>query len=144
MAAWLVWVVAGLILVAVEVATGGLWLLMLGLGALGGALAAAVGASALVATIVFAVVSIALIGGLRPLLRRRLLRGDDVRTNAQALIGVTARVVAPVDGEQGRVEIGGEIWSARAHHINGEVFVTGTPVIVVDISGATAIVAPEP
>jgi membrane protein implicated in regulation of membrane protease activity len=145
MAAWLVWLVAGLILIAAEVATGGLWLLMIGLGALGGALAAAAGATAVPATIVFAIVSIALIGGIRPVLRRKFLGAHRaISTNTQALIGAKATVIMPVDSEKGRVKIGGEIWSARAHHAGTEAFPQGAPVIVVDISGATAIVAPEP
>ena len=143
MAAWLVWLVAGLILVAAEMATGGLWLLMTGMGALGGALAAAFGAGPVLATVVFAIVSVALLVGLRPVMLRRY-QVRDIRTNTQALIGAKATVVVPVHGDQGRVKIGGEIWSARAHHGEAETFPEGAAVIVVEISGATAIVAPEP
>lgn len=139
-AAWMVWLVGGLILIAAEVASGTLWLLMIGAGALAAAVAAAISDNLVVSTIVFAVASIALAAGIRPMLRRRLRPGHDVRTNTQALIGAKATVIGP-----GRVKIGGEVWSARAHHHpDDEVFRTGASVIVVEISGATAVVAPEP
>jgi membrane protein implicated in regulation of membrane protease activity len=142
MAAWLVWVIAGLILVSAEVLSGDLWLLMVGLGAMGGAAAAGVTDNLVISAVVFALASVALLGGARPFIKRKLLTGHDHKTNAQALIGASATVVAPVDHSQGQVKIGGEIWSARTHN-GGEPVATGSRVIVVDISGATAIVAPE-
>nr|WP_132116280.1 NfeD family protein [Actinocrispum wychmicini] len=140
MAAWIGWLIGGLILIAAEVASGTLWLLMIGTGALAASVAAAVTDNLVVSTVVFAVASIALAAGIRPMLHRRLHAGPEVRTNTQALIGAKATVVGP-----GRVKIGGEVWSARAeHHPDDEVFRTGASVIVVEISGATAVVAPEP
>lgn len=144
MAAWLVWVIAGLLLVSAEVLSGDLWLLMIGLGALGGAVASAVGGDIVVSAVVFAVATIALLGGIRPVIKRRMFAGDHIQTNTQALIGAKATVVSVVDGDQGQVKIGGEIWSARAHNPHNDPFVPGTPVIVVEISGATAVVAPIP
>jgi membrane protein implicated in regulation of membrane protease activity len=142
MAAWLVWLIGGLLLISAEVLSGDLWLLMIGLGALGGSAAALAGGNLVISALVFAIASIALIGGIRPMLKRKLLVGQDIKTNTQALIGARATVVAPVDHHSGQVKIGGEIWSARTD--NGGTYQPGTPVIVVQISGATAIVAPEP
>nr|WP_042179320.1 NfeD family protein [Kibdelosporangium sp. MJ126-NF4]CEL13757.1 Putative activity regulator of membrane protease YbbK [Kibdelosporangium sp. MJ126-NF4]CTQ99443.1 Putative activity regulator of membrane protease YbbK [Kibdelosporangium sp. MJ126-NF4] len=144
MAAWLVWLIAGFVLISAEVMSGDLWLLMIGIGALGGAVASALGAGMVISAVVFAVATIALVGGLRPVLRRRMLTGLDHRTNTQALIGARAVTVTPVDGHQGQVKIGGEIWSARSHHRDDVIPEPGTPVIVMEISGATAVVAPEP
>jgi membrane protein implicated in regulation of membrane protease activity len=144
MAAWLVWLIAGLILIAAEAASGDLWLLMIGLGALAGAGAAALTDNLVISAVVFAIASVALIGGARPLLKRRLLAGQDFKSNTQALIGARAVVLAPVDAQHGRVKIGGEVWSARANHDGGDPIEPGTTVIVVEISGATAVVAPEP
>ena len=118
MAAWLLWLIAGLILISAEVLSGDLWLLMIGLGAFGGAAAAGLGGNLVLSAIVFAIASVALVGGLRPMLKRRLLAGQ--------------------------VKIGGEIWSARAHSPDDRLGEPGAPVIVMQISGATAIVAPEP
>jgi membrane protein implicated in regulation of membrane protease activity len=144
MAAWLLWVIAGLILISAEVLSGDLWLLMIGLGAFGGAAAAGLGGDLVISAIVFGVASIALVGGLRPILKRRLLAGTGHKTNTEALIGARATVVAPVDEHAGQVKIGGEIWSARAHSPDDRLIEPGTPVIVMQISGATAIVAPQP
>jgi membrane protein implicated in regulation of membrane protease activity len=144
MAAWLVWLIAGLVLIAAEVASGGLWLLMAGLGALGGAAAQAITGNLLISTVVFAIVTLALIGGIRPILQRTLRPGHDIRTNTQALIGAHATVVSPVDDAHGRVKIDGEVWSARAQHTGADSLEPGSSVIVVEISGATAIVAPQP
>ena len=59
--------------------------------------------------------------------------------HSRALVGATAEVVSRVDGRGGRVKIGGEIWSARS--LDGqEVVEAGATVVVVDISGATALV----
>lgn len=144
MAAWLLWLIAGLVFISAEVLSGDLWLLMIGLGAFGGAAAAGLTGDLVISAIVFAVVSIALVGGLRPVLRRRLLAGTGHKTNTEALIGARATVVLPVDEHTGQVKIGGEIWSARAHSPGDQLSEPGTRVIVMEISGATAIVAPEP
>jgi membrane protein implicated in regulation of membrane protease activity len=60
----------------------------------------------------------------------------------KALVGVTAIVVARVDGHGGRVKIGGELWSARSSDGN-EVIEPGARVTVMDISGATALVVAQ-
>jgi membrane protein implicated in regulation of membrane protease activity len=145
MTAAVIWLIAGLALIAAEVLAGEFVLLMLG----GGALAAA-GASALfpdssplVGVGVFAVVSVLLLFAVRPTLRRRLDRGIDHSVMHQrALVGNTAFVVARVDGHGGQVKIGGDLWSARSfdgHHV----IEPGAKVTVMDISGATALVVPQ-
>jgi membrane protein implicated in regulation of membrane protease activity len=59
--------------------------------------------------------------------------------HSKALVGRSALVVARVDGNGGRVKIGGDLWSARA--LDGhEVLEEGTTATVMDISGATALV----
>lgn len=144
MAAWLVWLIAGFILISAEVLSGDLWLLMIGLGAFAGAAASALAGNLVISAVVFAIATVALVGGLRPIIKRRMFSGQHVVTNTQALIGARATVVAAVDGHRGQVKIGGEIWSARAHNPDEVIPEPGTPVVVVEISGATAIVAPEP
>ena len=44
-----------------------------------------------------------------------------------------------VDGRNGRVKVGGEIWSARVSRAGTE-FQAGTDLVVVAIEGATAVV----
>jgi membrane protein implicated in regulation of membrane protease activity len=140
---WLVWLIGGLLLIAAEVATGGLWLLMIGLGALAGSGAAALGASPLAGTAVFAIVSLGLVTVARPVVRRRLHTGEHLRTNVDALIGGRAITLSTVDAEGGRVKIGGEVWSARTYDAT-QVIEPGSPVMVMEISGATAVVWTDP
>jgi membrane protein implicated in regulation of membrane protease activity len=137
-----VWLVAGFLLIAAEVLTGGFVLIMLGIGALVAAGFAALGASIWLDVAVFAATSIALTILARPVLKRRLHTAP-VRTNVEALVGDRAIVVSTVDAHGGKVKLRGELWSARAFD-ETEVIEPGRSVTVMTISGATAIVLGEP
>jgi membrane protein implicated in regulation of membrane protease activity len=139
-----IWLIAGLALIAAEVLSGEFVLLMIGGGALAAAGASAiVGDDLLVGVGVFAVASVLLLFAVRPALRRRLDRGIDPGVmHHRALVGNTAFVVTRVDGHSGQVRIGGELWSARL--LGGDdVIEPGAKVTVMDISGATALVVPQ-
>jgi membrane protein implicated in regulation of membrane protease activity len=139
----LVWLIAAIVLIAAEVLSGDFVLVMLGLGALAGAGSAAVTGNAVIDVLVFAVASAGLIWIARPALKRRFLHGSGVKTGIEALIGAHAVVLSTVDGHTGRVKIGGDVWSARSL-VEGQPIQPGTRVTVVEISGATAVVSPEP
>jgi membrane protein implicated in regulation of membrane protease activity len=143
MTAAVIWLIAGVVLVVAEVLSGEFVLLMLGGGALAaGGVSLFVGGP-VVGGVVFAVVSVLLLFAVRPALRRRLSRGvDPAVMHHQALLGATAVVVSRVDGHDGRVKIGGDVWSARTSHEH-EVIEPGARVTVVSISGATAVVAAQ-
>jgi membrane protein implicated in regulation of membrane protease activity len=144
MTAAVIWLIAGLALIAAEVLSGEFVLLMIGGGALAAAGASAiVGDDLLVGVGVFAVASVLLLFAVRPALRRRLDRGIDPGVmHHRALVGNTAFVVTRVDGHRGQVRIGGELWSARL--LGGDdVIEPGAKVTVMDISGATALVVPQ-
>ncbi|NUS63336.1 MAG: NfeD family protein [Saccharothrix sp.] len=111
---------------------------MLGLAAFGAAGASALGADVVISAIVFGVVSLGLVVGARPAIRRRMALGSGHKSGVEALVGSTAVVVSTVDGHGGRVRIGGEVWSARS--LDREVIEPGAEVTVVEISGATAVV----
>lgn len=135
----MIWLIAGVLLIAAEIISGDLFLLMLGGAALAAAGSSVLGAPLLVDILVFAGMAFGLVGFARPILRRRLTAGPHLETNAAALIGATAVVVSPVDASGGRVRIGGDEWSART--MNGQrTFDIGESVTVMEISGATAIV----
>lgn len=139
-----VWLVVGLALVAAEVLAGQFVLLMLGGAALVAAgVSALVPDSPLVGAGVFALTSVLLLFAVRPALQRRLHGGIDHSVmHSRALVGVTALVVARVDGHGGRVKINGNLWSARA--LDGhDVMEAGERVTVMDISGATALVVSQ-
>lgn len=139
----LVWLIAGLILVAAEVVSGELVLLMLGAAAVGTAGAAALGAPLWLDAVVFAGLSGGLVFLARPALKRRLELGQGLRTNVDALVGRRGTVEATVDAHDGRVRIGGDVWSARSLD-ETQVLQTGSTVMVMEISGAVAVVSPEP
>ncbi|MAU82806.1 MULTISPECIES: NfeD family protein [Gordonia] len=136
----LLWLVAAMLLVIAEMFVGDLVLLMLG----GGALATAGVSFALdtpiwVDGVVFAVTSVLLLGVVRPVARRHMLNRPSVLTNTEALEGRHAVVTERVDEHDGRVKIGGDVWSARTLD-PGEVIEPGIEVTVVQIDGATAVV----
>lgn len=140
----MVWLVAGVLLVAAEVTSGELVLLMLGLAAIGAAGAAALGAPLWLDVLVFAALSGGLVFGARPVVKRRMLRsGHEARTNVDALVGSTATVESTVDAHDGRVRIGGDVWSARAFD-ETQVLEVGRTVMVMEISGAIALVWAQP
>ena len=140
MSAVLIWLIVGLVLVAAEVLSGEFVLLMLGGGALAAAGVSFAVGGPVVGAIVFAIASVLLLFAVRPALRRRLDRGIDPSVmHHRALVGGTAVVVARVDGHDGRVKIGGDVWSARSYD-GAQVIEPGTQVTVVEISGATALV----
>ena len=135
----LIWFAGGVLLAAAEALSGDFVLLMIGGGALAAALASLLGAPLWLAAIVFALVSIGLVLGIRPPLKRHLLRTPITPTGIDALRGQEATVLRAFGNDGGRVRIGGDVWTARPADEN-DTFRTGESVIVQDIDGATAVV----
>lgn len=136
----IVWLVAGLLLAAAEMLTGDLTLLMLGVAALGTAGVSAVAGTGLVVdAVMFAVLALVLLLGVRPVLRRRFGTPPPIPTNVDALMGKQALVLEPVAEHSGLVKIGGEEWTARPFDTTVE-YPKGTTVYVMQIDGATAVV----
>jgi membrane protein implicated in regulation of membrane protease activity len=134
----LFWAIAGVLLVVAEVVTGGLVLLMFGAAALGTAAVAAAGVPLGVDLAVFAVLAVLFVLGARPAVRRRLQVHDPVNTGTRALLGTRGEVVEAVAANTGTVRLHGSLWSARSLHDDD--LPAGTAVVVVEISGATAVV----
>jgi membrane protein implicated in regulation of membrane protease activity len=139
-----VWVVLAAVLGVAEIFTLTAALGLLAVAALAAAGAAALGLGPFAQFAVFAAVSIALLVGVRPLVKRQLRPrlGPQHRFGVAALVGRQARVVQEVTGHAGRVRIGGEEWSARAYD-ETLVIPAGTTVDVIEIEGATALVYPR-
>lgn len=136
----LVWLAVAIVLVGAEMFIGDLVLLMLGGGALAAAATDAVFDPPLwVDGVVFAVVSVLLLAAVRPVAKRHMQTRPRLLTNTEALEGRHAFVTERVDEHDGRVKIGGDVWSARTMSA-GEVIEPGTEVTVVQIDGATAVV----
>lgn len=136
----IIWLIAGVLLAAAEALTGDFFLLMIA----GGALATA-GVSAVtefpvwVDAIVFGVVSLTLVLGVRPILLRKFAKPPVLATGVAALSGKSALVLEQVSALEGQVKIGGEVWTARPLD-ETEVYAPGTTVTVMEIDGATAVV----
>lgn len=140
----IVWVVLAAVLGVAEIFTLTAALGLLAAAALAAAGAAALGLGPFAQFAVFAAVSIGLLVGVRPLVKRQLRPryGPQHRFGVAALVGRQARVVQEVTGHAGRVRIGGEEWSARAYD-ETLVIPAGTTVDVIEIEGATALVYPR-
>jgi membrane protein implicated in regulation of membrane protease activity len=137
---WAVWLGAAVLLSLAELLGGEFVLLMLGGGALVATGAALVAPDLLwLQLILFALTSVGLVIGARPALLRRFVGPSRIRTGIDAMIGSKATVVSTVDASGGQVKIGGEVWSAQG--VDGHRPLTpGTPVTVVEVRGATAVV----
>jgi len=141
MAGWILWLVVACGFGAGEVLSGSsFYLAPFALGALlaAGADAAIDGAAGV---IVFAVVSIATLLTVRPLVRSRLMSTPTLRTGGAALVGKRAVVLERIANHEGvgRVRIESEVWTARSLD-DEQVIEPGTTVEVIDIKGATALV----
>lgn len=135
----LIWFAGGLLLAAAEALSGDFVLLMIGGGAVAAGAAMFLGAPLWLATIIFAIVSVGLVFGLRPVVKRHLLSAPIHPTGIDALRGREATVLRAFGNDGGQVKIGGEVWTARPADDN-DTFRTGESVIVQDIDGATAVV----
>jgi len=144
MTAAIFWLIAGIVLIIAEVISGDFVLIMLGIGALIGAGSAALTGNPLIDVAVFAIASVGMLVLARPALKRRFLSGPNIRMHTDALIGARAVVLSTVDFESGQVKLGGDVWSARSMSQDHPPIAPGTSVTVVEISGATAVVAAEP
>ncbi|GAA5110361.1 NfeD family protein [Pseudonocardia adelaidensis] len=140
---WVVWLIAAVGLIVLEVFT-----LTAALGILGGAglitaLAAALGLPLPLQLVVFSGAAVAGVGLLGPVARRHLTgpRGG-APFGVDALLGKPGYVVQEVNGREGRVRIGGEEWTARAMD-DSVVIPAGATVGVLQIDGATAVVYPR-
>ena len=133
------WLVFALALGVAEALTGDMFLLMLG----GGALAASLTAwltdwPILGDGAVFLIVSVLLVVVVRPAVRRQLTP-KAVQMGIQALEGKKAVVLYRVAGDQGRIKLDGQVWTARALN-ESDVYEPGDSVTVLRIDGATAVV----
>jgi len=137
---WLLWaLIAGGLAIGEVLTPGAFFLGPLALAAVAAALAGAL-AGGVAALITFSIASLLSLLVLRPIARRHIRQPALSRTGIAALSGRPATVLRDVDGQDGLVRIGGEEWTARTY-LDGQVFPTGAQVHVVEIQGATALVA---
>lgn len=143
MSAWLIWLIVAGLFAAAETASTTLVLVMFAGGAASASLVAALGAPVVVQALVAIVMSVALLGAVRPALRRHLIDVPEAVTGTDALVGKDALVLSVVDAHDGRVRLNGAEWTARSAN-RTQVLPAGTVVRVVKIDGATAVVELDP
>lgn len=137
------WFVGAMVLGIVEVFTLDLTFAMLAGGAIAGGAAALLGLPWWVCVIIACAVAALLLFSLRPYLLKSIrARGAVIETNAAALAGAAARTLDEITEFAGRVKLAGEVWSARTQD-DAPRIPEGSEVVVLEIRGATAIVAPE-
>jgi membrane protein implicated in regulation of membrane protease activity len=142
MAAWVLWLILAVLLGVAEVFTLTAVLGLLAGAALISSGVAAVGLPPAVQLLVFAVTSTAGLLVVRPIAQRHALRPQLERFGVDALVGRRAYALTEVTVHQGAVRIGGEEWTARSYH-EDIVIPAGSPVNVMQIDGATAVVYPQ-
>jgi membrane protein implicated in regulation of membrane protease activity len=139
---WVLWILAAVVLALGEIATLGFFLAPFAGGALLAGLVSALGASDIVSLVVFIVFSVALLGAVQPIARRHRRMPPRLRSGTYALVGKTATVTERISNadDLGYVKVDGELWRARAY-VEDAVIETGVRVQIVEIAGATALVA---
>jgi membrane protein implicated in regulation of membrane protease activity len=136
--AWTWWALAAVLLLLAETATATLACAMAAIGAAVAAVLGAIGVGIYVQLPAFVLVSVGLIGFLRPaVMRHQQLPG--LRTGTAALVGRDALVTSRVDAHAGQIKLSGQTWTARAADPEA-VFEPGSVVHVAEIDGATAVV----
>jgi len=138
--AWVGWLALIAIFLVVEMVSGELTFLMLGIGAVFGIGSGLLGAPLWLQVIVAAAAAVALLVFLRPPLLRRLNKSADPKIfNVDALVGLPGIVTETVTSMSGRVKLAnGDSWSARVHGERS--LAPQTPIAVESIQGATAFV----
>jgi membrane protein implicated in regulation of membrane protease activity len=140
----LVWMIAAIVAVGIEFFTADLTFALIAVGAGAAALTAVIGAPLWLQAVVGVGVSIAGIAFVRPIALRHLRRSSTlVRTGVDALPGARARSLSEITVLDGRINLRGEIWSARLDpDVTTEPVPDGQDVLVTRIDGATALVYP--
>jgi membrane protein implicated in regulation of membrane protease activity len=139
---WAAWLVLAVVLGMAEMVSLDLVLLMLAVGALVGALAAAASLPVVLQVLLAGGGAAAMLALVRPNLLRRLHGGPDLVTGMWKLLGQQGLVTEELSAHHpGRVKVGGEIWSAQPYD-ESLTIAPGVTVEVFAIRGATAYVHP--
>lgn len=135
----IIWIAAIVIFGVMEALTAGLMSIWFVAGSVAGLVVAAANGSIWMQLLAFFVVSILALLVTRPLVKKLMGRGV-VATNADRVLGETARVVEQIDNTipTGAVYIDGKTWSARSN--TGAVIAEGTLVRVVEMQGVKLMV----
>ena len=111
---WQMWAVVAVVCLILELTAGDFFIICFSIGAVFGALVAAIGGGIYLQLLAFALFTTISLFLVRPFALRYLHRSDTNRvSNADALMGRQGRVVETVKADGfGRVQIDGDIWKA--------------------------------
>jgi membrane protein implicated in regulation of membrane protease activity len=139
---WHWWAGAALVLMIAEMFVPGFFLLCLGIGCMGGSLAAALSASPAIQLLAFSVLALVSFFTVRPVLMKQFWKDGEVKTNMDALVGQKGRVTQDFDPglRLGRVSAGGDDW--RAECLSDHPLHVGDLIKVVRVESNTLIVKP--
>jgi membrane protein implicated in regulation of membrane protease activity len=138
------WLIIALVLFIFEILTPGFVIMWFGVGALVAAACALLGVDNLTVQIVACIaVSLVLVTLSRTLFKNVFIKnspGNDIKTNAEALIGKIGVVTVPIDNNasSGRILIEAQDWSARS--ADNSIIEIDSKVKAIKIDGAKFIV----
>jgi membrane protein implicated in regulation of membrane protease activity len=142
MESWIIWLILAAVLGVAEIMTTTLAFGLLAVAAGAAAIVGGVGLALPFQLIAFVLAAGAGLGIVRPLAMRHIRQPPLLKTGTSALVGRSAIVTEEVTALDGRVRIGGELWSARSYD-ESSVITEGSKVDVLAIEGATALVHPR-
>jgi membrane protein implicated in regulation of membrane protease activity len=143
---WVVWLVLILLFITIEMLSLEFTFLMLAIGSAIGLLSGFLGVPWWGQLLIGAAASVLLLLVVRPSLLRALRKGEDpAKSNVDALLGARGHVVQTVSNHGGQVKLAnGELWTATVPLDSPATSLEpGTPVRVLAIEGATAVVVPQ-
>ena len=137
----IIWIAAMVIFGEVEAVTVGLASIWVVVGSVAGLIAAVCGGPVWLQIALFFVVSIVCLASSRPLVKK-LLHKDVTATNADRVLGQTARVTESIDNAvpTGAVYVGGMTWTARSE--SGQPIPRNAQVKIVRMEGVRLFVEP--
>jgi membrane protein implicated in regulation of membrane protease activity len=142
MESWIIWLILAAVLGVAEIMTTTLAFGLLAVAAGAAAIVGGVGLALPFQLIAFVLAAGAGLGIVRPLAVRHIRQPPLLKTGTSALVGRSAIVTEEVTALDGRVRIGGDLWSARSYD-ESSVIPEGSKVDVLAIEGATALVHPR-
>lgn len=111
---WLLWALACLVLLILELGSGDFFIMCFSIGTLAAAVVSPIIPSLLAQVIIWVAVSVLCIFFVRPVMLKYFHRhGHDRKSNADALIGRTGKVIEDIaPGSHGYVAVDGDQWRA--------------------------------
>jgi membrane protein implicated in regulation of membrane protease activity len=140
---WALWLSLAFLLGIAEIMSLDLVLIMLAVGALGGAAVALVAPSLWWLQILAAIaVSLSMLLLLRPTLLAKVRSMPGYRSSTDKMIGSSGVAISQIDKSGGEIKVDGQSWTARPYS-SDVVIEQGTEIEVYEIDGVIAVVYPK-